>query len=177
MSSHVLLAMTAVLFSLYCIVSFFFLLLLGWFINTRLTHLVCCERPGPIYVQDQISGMLSLDQRCSFALLGLNPSKQCENLILNQHSAQIHAIGSPGAYFLPEVWWKSVSVVLAESVWNIYQNHLMGSAWIWGNEGLCDVQYVLRGFVFDCCVRWTRENQIKKHWKNCGMGGGSYILH
>lgn len=48
-------------------------------------------------------GMLSLDQSCSFALLGLNPSKQCENLILNQHSAQIHAIGSPGAYFLPEV--------------------------------------------------------------------------
>lgn len=169
MSSHILLAMTAVLFSLYYIISFFYLLL-GWFINTRLTHLVCCERPGPIYVQDHTSGMLSLDQSCSFALLGLNPSKQCENLILNQHSAQIHAIGSPGAYFLPEVWWKSMSVVLAESGWNIYQNHLMGSAWIWGNEGLCDVRYVLRGFVFDCCVRPSRKNRIKKHWKNWDGG-------
>lgn len=65
--------------------------------------LVCCERPEPIYVQDHISGMLSLDQSCSLALLGLNPSKQCENLILNQHSAQIHAVGSLGADFLPEV--------------------------------------------------------------------------
>ncbi len=141
-----------------------FFLLLGSFINPRLTPLVCCKRPGPIYVQDHISRMLSLDQSCFFALLGLNPSKQCENLILNQHSAQIHAVGSPGADFLPEVWWKSMSVVLAESGWNIYQDHLMESAWIWGNEGLCDVRYILKGFVFDCCVQQYKENQIKMYW-------------
>lgn len=119
--------------------------------------------------------MLSLDQSCSLALLGLNLSKQCENLILNQHSAKIHAVGSPGADFLPEVWWKSMSVVLAESGWNIYQDHLMESAWIWGNEGLSDVRYTLRGFVFDCCVQQSRENQIKTHWKKKLWGGG--LIH
>jgi len=166
--------MTAGILPLYCIVFLFFFC---WHDLSTLGSLlfVCCERPGPIYVQDHISGMLSLDQSCSFALLGLNPSKQCENLILNQHSAQIHDVGSPGVYFLPEVWWKSISVVLAESGWNIYQNHLMESAWIWGNEGLYDVRYVLRGFVFDCCVRRSRENQMKKKALEKTVGWG--LIH
>lgn len=150
--------------SFLCIVSSHFsFLFFCWEDLSTLGSLIWSAVRGQDPYMYKITGMLSLDQSCSFALLGLNPSKQCENLILNQHSAQIHAIGSPGAYFLPEVWWKSMSVVLAESGWNIYQNHLMGSAWIWGNEGLCDVHCVLRGFVFDCYVWWSRENQIKKH--------------
>lgn len=150
MSFHISMAMTAVLF-LFVLYYLIFFLLLGSFINPRLTPLVCCKRLGPIYVQDHISRMLSLDQSCYFALLCLNPSKQCENLILNQHSAQIHAVGSPGADFLHEVWWKSMYVVLVESGWNIYQDHLMESAWIWGNEGLCDIRYILKGSVCVLC--------------------------
>ncbi len=114
MSFYISMSITAVpfLFVLYYLI---FFLLLGSFINPRLTPLVCCKRLGPIYVQDHKSRMLSLDQSCYFALLGLNPSKQCENMILNQHSAQIHAVGSPGADFLREVWWKSMYGVLAET--------------------------------------------------------------
>ncbi len=59
--------------------------------------------------------------------------------------------------------WGLMKINVCGSGWNIYQDHLMKSAWIWGNEGLCDIRYILKGFVFDCCVQQSKENLIKKH--------------